>query len=64
MEPDYHRPELDSRNTSPTPDVAVEPFEDGFLVVIQRTTGIRCEYYCRTEFEAREIAGAARAHES
>jgi hypothetical protein len=64
MEPDYHRSELDVRDAPPAPDVAVEPFEGGFLVVIRRTAGIRCEYYCRTEFEAREIAGAARAHES
>ena len=64
MEPNYYRPEFDSRDAPPAPDVAVEPFEGGFLVVIRRTAGIRCEYYCRTELEARQIAGAASAHES
>ena len=63
MEPDYHAGG-DRRDAAHRPEVAVEPFEGGYRVVVHRRTGIRCEYYCRTEGEARQRAIAERSNES
>lgn len=64
MEPNHDRFDIDEDAATHGSDVAVEPFEHGYLVVIRRTTGIRFEYFCQTEREARQLAGSAKVHES